>query len=188
MMMKRFVTMATLTMFLGFLPLVLHAQDWGAPNEMKGKFVIGGQVGAGFSGGGFHFGISPQLGYRPVRSLEVGVRIGYDLDYYYRTYYGGSLFYHYFAGAVYANYEIYRGIYVHVEDEEMCCLVRGSAVNPSVPQWYNTVFAGGGYRQYIGTSYMYYALLFNMTGIFEGYYSTPYASPYIIRMGYCWSL
>lgn len=184
--MKRFVTIATLALLIGFLPLAGHAQTWGAPEYMKGKLVTGGTVGAGFSGYCLHLGISPQLGFRPVRSLEVGVRLGYDLEYYFRSYYGGSMCYHYFAGAVYANYEIYRGIYVHVEDEEMCCLARANSVT-STAQWFNTVFAGGGYRQYNGTSYMFYAFLFNMSWIFEGYETSPYSSPYIVRMGYCWS-
>ena len=182
MMMKRFVTIATLALFVGFLPLVGHAQKWGAPDYMKGKLVTGGTVGAGFYGNCLHLGISPQLGFRPFRSLEVGVRLGYDFEYEFSRYYTGSIFYHYFAGAVYANYEIYKGIYVQVEDEEMCCLIRGSAVNPST-QWYNTVFVGGGYRQYVGTSYMFYAMLFDLSWGFD----SPYASPYIIRMGYCWS-
>ena len=183
--MKRFVTIATLALFIGFLPLAGHAQKWGAPEYMKGKLVTGGTVGAGFSGNCLHLGISPQLGYRPIRSLEAGIRLGYDLDYHFRSYYNpSSVCYHYFSGAIYANYEIYRGIYVHVEDEEMCCLVKGYT------DWYNTVFVGAGYRQYNNTSYFYYATLFNLSWGYDqyGYATSPYASPYIIRMGYCWAL
>lgn len=183
--MKRIVTIATLALLMGILPMTAQAQTWGAPDYMKGKLVTGGQIGAGFSGNTLHLGIAPQLGFRPIRSLEVGIRLGYDLDYHFRSYYNPySVCYHYFSGAIYANYEIFRGIYVHAEDEELCCLVRGHA------DWFNTVFAGVGYRHYYNTSYVYYAFLLNLSWIFDdyGYATSPYASPYVVRMGYCWTL
>jgi hypothetical protein len=108
--MKRIVTIATLALLMGILPMTAQAQTWGAPDYMKGKLVTGGQIGAGFSGNTLHLGIAPQLGFRPIRSLEVGIRLGYDLDYHFRSYYNPySVCYHYFSGAIYANYEIFRG-------------------------------------------------------------------------------
>ena len=145
----------------------------------------------GFYGNSFYVGVAPQAGYRLTRSLEVGVRLGYDLNYYYGNYYYGNYFCHYFSGSAYANFEIFKGIYLQVEDEEMCLLIRGKAVDPTAPTWYNSVFVGGGYRQYTGaSSFAYYSILYNLSGDYGygGYNSSPYASPFVVRVGYCVAL
>lgn len=187
--MKRIVVslwVAALSVFLGSQ---IQAQTFGAPEVMKGKVVVGGDFGAGFYGNSFHLGVAPQAGFRLTRSLELGVRLGYDLNYFHDYYYGGY-YCHYFSGALYANYEIFRGIYVHAEDEEMCELIRGSAVNPIAPSWYNSIFVGAGYRQYFSpTGFVYYAILYNLSWdySYNGYINSPYASPFVIRVGYCYA-
>lgn len=184
--MKRIVSFALAIVLVALVSLKCEAQTFGAPEVMKGKIVAGGNANLGLSGNCFYVGVSPQAGYRLTRSLEVGVRLGYDLNYYFDYYYG-RFFYHFFSGAVYGNYEIFRGLYVHVEDEEMCCLVRGKDVNPTAPRWYNSVFVGAGYRQYFSeTGFVYYSVLCNLSWDYNYVsFESPYVNPFVIRVGYC---
>lgn len=184
--MKRIVSLALAIAFVALVSLKLEAQTFGAPEVMKGKLVVGGDFDLGYAYNCFYFGLSPQVGYRLTRSLEVGTRLGYNLNYY-TDYYYGSYFCHYFRGAIYANYEIFRGLYVHVEDEELCALIRGKAVNPTAPSWYNSFFVGGGYRQYFSeTGFVYYSVLYNLSWDYDYTVSgSPYFNPFVIRVGYC---
>lgn len=185
--MKRLFTVAIALMLSATFSQQLSAQTFGAPEFMKGKLVVGGDFDAGYYSNSLCLGIAPQVGFRLTRSLEVGVRLGYNLNYF-PNYGYGRYFYHGFSGAGYANFEIFRGFYLHAEDEELCLLVRGKNIEPSAPSWFNSVFVGGGYRQYLSsTSYYYYALLYDLS--FDYYHNTsPYASPLIIRMGFCFAL
>ena len=187
--MKRFITVL-FALALGLTTsFSLKAQAFGAPAFMKGKMVVGGIFNAGYSTGCLHVGVAPQFGYRLTRSLEVGVRLGYDLSHYYRDPYYGSHNWHFFSGAAYANFEVFRGLYLHVEDEESCVLVRGQSLNPSAPKWYNSAFVGAGYRQYAGDgSYVYFAFLYNLSWSYYNVDSSPYANPFVIRVGYCFGL
>jgi hypothetical protein len=73
-----------------------------------------------------------------------------------------------------------------VEDEESCMLVRGNAINPTTPNWYNSAFVGGGYRQYTSTnSYVYFAFLYNLSWSYAHPNESPYVNPFVIRTGYC---
>lgn len=185
-----------LTIMIAFLMAMTwmsptKAQIFGGPEFMKNKVVVGGNFGLGMYGSKLYVGLAPQAGYRLTRSLEVGVRLGYDLNYYYSSAYYGNYFCHYFSGSAYANYEIFSGIYLHVEDEEMCLLVRGQALNPTAPDWYNSMFVGAGYRQYTSSSsFAFYSILYNLSWDYGygGYNSSPYASPFVIRIGYCRTL
>lgn len=184
--MKRIAAFAMAMFLVAMFVSEAQAQRFGAPESMKGKFVTGGNIGAGYSGRTLYFSIAPQLGYRITKDLELGVRLGYNLNFY-NDYYGyyGSYFCHYFNASVYANYEIFSGLYAHIEDEEVCCLVRGKNLNPTPAQWYNSILVGGGYRQYFSpTGYVYYALLYDLS--FDYIYGdSPYISPFIVRVGYC---
>lgn len=185
--MKKTIAFILLAIGMIFSTVSVQAQTFGGPESMKGLKVVGCNMGLGGSGYQFYAGVAPQLGFRLTRSLEAGVRLGYDLNLY-RDYQYGNYFCHYFSGAVYANLEIYRGIYVLVEDEEMCMMVRGKAINPTAPRWYNSVFAGAGYRQYFSeTGFVYYAFLYNLSWDYNynGSDTTPYASPFVVRAGYC---
>ena len=184
-MMKRLFTIAIVLMLTAFWSQQISAQTFGAPEYMKGKLIVGGDLDAGYYNSSICFGIAPQAGYRLTRSWEAGVRLGYNLNYF-PNYGYGSTFYHGFSGAAYTNLEVFQGIYLHVEDEELCLLVRGSSVEPSAPTWYNSLFAGVGYRQYASAdSFMYYALLYDLSW---DYLNSPYASPLIIRVGLCIAL
>lgn len=187
--MKRIVSFVIAVMLAGLFGASANAQIFGASEAFKGKVIVGGNFNAGFVGNGVCVGIAPQVGYRLTRSLEVGVRLGYELDFY-NDYYYGHFFYHYFTGAAYANLEIVRGVYIQVEDEELCSLVRGSGVNALNPSWYNSLFVGIGYRQFYNeTSFAYVACFYNLSWDY-GYYATtnPYNSPLLMRVGYCFAL
>lgn len=182
--MKRIVTLVLIAVMSAFFALHSDAQIFGGPEYMKGKKVFGGNITGGATGNYLHVGVAPQFGLRLTRSLELGTRLGYDL-YFYHDYYYGRYFCHYVSGALYANYDIISGIYLHAEDEEMCLFVSGKDVNANAPRWYNSVFVGAGYRQYAyDGSYVYYALLYNLS--WDGFSgNSPYANPFVIRMGYC---
>ena len=184
--MKRNITLGLLLLAMMCCVVPVHAQRFGGPERMKGKIIVGGHVGAGYSGRTLHFSVSPQVGYRLTRSLELGTRLGYSLSYHAYTAYG-TFFNHYFSGALYGNYEIFRGLYVHAEDEVVCGLVTGPAIETSASRWYNSVLVGGGYRQYSGSSYVFYSLLYDLSWDYL-YEDTPYANPFIVRMGVCFAL
>lgn len=186
--MKRIVSLVLAFVFSAFLMSQAHAQSLGAPDFMRGKFVVGGSFGGGLYGNRLYLGLAPQIGFRITRSLEIGARLGYELNHYFGTPYYGSYSCHYFSGALYANLEVFRGLYLHVEDEESCMLLSGQVVNPNAPKWYNSVFVGVGYRQYVNYGdFVYYSLLYNLSWGFDsaGNYNTPYANPFMIRIGYC---
>lgn len=168
----------------------LEAQAFGAPESMKGKVVIGGNGDLGFAYDCFYMGIAPQVGLRLTRNLEIGARLGYDMNYYTGDYYYyDSYCAHYFSGALYANYEIFSGIFAQVEDEEVCCLFSGLEAGSDTPKWCNSVFVGGGYRQYYdATSYLYYSVMYNLSWDYAYGSFTPYASPFVVRVGFCKAL
>lgn len=177
-----------IVILLLFVTVTVSAQLPKAPVEMKGKFVTGGHFGGGFAGNHLHFTISPQFGYRLSRGFEVGVRLGYNLNYVFDSYYGNHSIHHVALGA-YANYEVVKGIFFHLEDEEICQLVfDGFLSNPGKPQWYNSVFVGIGYRDYLtDTSYAYISLLYNLSWDYgyNGEQTSPYSTPIVLRLGYC---
>ncbi len=182
--MKRKLSIVFALMLALTLSSRLEAQTFGAPNEMKGKFVVGGNFNLGIAGNCFYAGLAPQAGYRLTRSLEIGARVGYDLKYYWDPY--GNYYYHYFAGAVYASYEIYSGIFVQVEDEEIGSLFSGTDVNGLKFNWTNSVFVGGGYRQYYdATGFAFFSLMYNLSWDPTSVNYTPYGNPFVIRVGIC---
>lgn len=184
MMMKKFVSIIFALALTVTLSYQLEAQTFGAPEVMKGKIVVGGNADLGFAYNCFYVGVAPQVGYRLTRSLEVGARMGYDLRYFWDYY--GNYYYHFFAGALYANYEIYHGIYAQVEDEEMCCLISGTNLGAATTNWSNNFFIGGGYRQYYNaTSFVFYSLHYNLSWDYSYNSFTPYASPFVVRVGFC---
>lgn len=162
----------------------VEAQSFGGPEAMKHKLVAGGSFGAGFSGNYFHLAVAPQLGFRLTRSLELGVRLGYDLNYYGRGL--GDYYAHFISGAAYANIEVYRGFYFQAEYEKMCELLSGQSIPGTTPKWFDSIFIGGGFRQYVdkGTSFVYYSILYNLSWD----YNSPYAMPFVIRVGYCFGI
>ena len=111
----------------------------------------------------------------------------YDFSCYFDRY-NGNIYAHYFGVAPYTNFQVYKGLFLHVEDEVMYGLSRWNH-QTSRSQWFNTVFVGGGYRQYsYSGSYIYYMLLYNLSwGVMQSQnaWDTPYSSPIEIRIGFC---
>ena len=185
--MKRIFSIAFALVLAVTLSSRLDGQTFGAPEVMRGKIVLGGNADLGFAYDCFYVGVAPQAGLRLTRSLEAGVRLGYDMNYYFGDYYSyDSYFAHYFSGAVYANLELFSGIYVQVEDEEVCGLLSGLDSGMSTLGWCNSVFVGGGYRQYYNvTSFVYYSVMYNLSWDYTYSSFSPYASPLVVRVGFC---
>ena len=184
--MRRFEIIAALTlMLLGFAGKA-SAQVLPDVPDLKGKVMYGGGFGFGMSGNYLSLSVSPQIGYRVFNPWEVGVRVIYDLTANFDRVYG-NVFGHYFGVAPYTNFQIYKGLFAHVEDEVMYGFVRWNHETVS-QKWYNSAFVGGGYRQYARDgSYAYILVLYNLSwgAIHSNNWDTPYASPIAIRVGYC---
>ena len=180
--MKRIAIIASLVWMLTGLFGKASAQILPEVPDMKGKVTMGGDFDFGMSGSYLNFSIAPQVGYRILSPWEIGLRTVYNLQ----CYFAGREYSHYFGVAPYTNFQIYKGLFVHVEDEEMYGFSR--YLNETVESnWYNSVFVGGGYRAYsYDGSYGYMMVLYNLSWDWETYYYTsPYYSPIVIRFGYC---
>lgn len=152
--------------------------------QMKGHWVAGGNFAAGIYGRSLNLGIAPQIGYRPTDRLEVGTRLIYELDYIFDRQNGNYAF-HYFGDAIYVDFRIYKGFFLHAEDE---LLYQINVYNHTVTsgKWFNSIFAGGGYRQYFtNNGYAYFLALYNLTYDLIGTLETPYVQPIVLRVGYC---
>ena len=183
--MKRFAIIASLAlMLLGCLGKA-SAQILPDVPDLKGKFVYGGNIGGGMAGNYLNVTLAPQVGYRIFNPWEVGVRGIYNLTCVFdRTL--GNEYGHYFGVAPYTNVQVYKGIFLHVEDEVMYGLVKWN--DQKVGQWFNSIFVGGGYRYYSGEkSFMYVMVLYNLSwGAIQSLeWDTPYGSPLVFRVGYC---
>lgn len=155
------------------------------PN-LRGKMVYGGNFGFGMSGNYLSLSVAPQVGYRIFSPWEVGVRGIYDLTCFFDRIYGNS-YGHYFGVAPYTNCQVYKGLFLHVEDEVMYGMSRWNHETIS-SNWFNSIFVGGGYRQYTAQgSFAYIMVLYNLSwGTFQlDALDTPYASPIALRVGYC---
>ena len=184
--MKRFATIITLALMLSVFAGKASAQLVSGVPDLKGKVIYGGNFGFGLSNGYLSLSLAPQIGYRVFNPWEVGIRGIYDLDCRFnRTY--GNQYGHFFGVAPYTNVQVYKGLFIHVEDEVMYGFTRWNHETVS-RNWYNTVFVGGGYRQYsYNGSYVYFMLLYNLSWdvIQSSSWDTPYASPFTLRVGYC---
>ena len=186
--MKRFGIIASLCLMLFGFAGKASAQMFSDVPDLKGKMVYGGNIGGGLYGRYLNFSIAPQVGYRIFNPWEVGLRGIYDLTCNFDNYYGSS-YAHYFGVAPYTNFQVYKGLFIHVEDEMMYGISRWNHTTVA-KKWFNSVFVGGGIRQYsYNGSFMYFMVLYNLswgrltTG--TGGMETPYASPISIRVGYC---
>ena len=184
--MKRFGIIAAMSlMLMGFCGKV-SAQFLPDVPDLKGKVIYGGNIGGGMSGNYLNFSIAPQVGYRVFSPWEVGVRGIYSLQCYFDRLYGNQ-YAHYFGIAPYTNFQVYKGIFLHVEDEVMYGFSRWNSSTMG-SRWYNSVFVGAGYRQYsYSGSYAYFLLLYNLSWGSQqtGTWDTPYSSPIEFRVGFC---
>ena len=185
--MKRFAIITSLCLMLFGFAGKASAQILPDVPDMKGKVTIGGDFDFGIYGNYLNFGIAPQVGYRIFSPWEVGLRGVYNLNCSFNAYYGNA-YYHYFGFAPYTNFQVYKGLFAHVEDEMLYGLVRYNHETLD-GKWYNSIFVGGGYRSYsYEGSYYYIMLLYNLSWgswetVSDGLY--PYASPIVMRVGLC---
>lgn len=185
--MKRLAIIASLFLMLFGYVGKASAQFLPDVPDMKGKWIYGGNIGGGIYGSHLSFSIAPQVGYRIFSPWEVGARVIYDLNCDFdRTY--GSTYGHYFGVAPYTNFQVYKGLFLHVEDEVMYGMTRWNHETVR-SRWYNSVFVGAGYRQYTyGGSFIYCMVLYNLSwDVLNGQnaWDTPYASPLALRIGFC---
>lgn len=184
--MKRFAIMAALSLMLFGFAGKASAQYLKEVPDLKGKTIIGGNFGFGMSGNALSLSIAPQVGYRIFNPWEVGVRGIYDLTCYFDKVYGNE-YGHYFGVAPYTNFQVYKGLFLHAEDEVMYGFSRWNHETVA-SRWYNSVFVGGGYRQYsYDGSFIYIMVLYNLSwgDIQSSNWDTPYGSPIALRVGYC---
>lgn len=184
--MKRVAIIASLCLMLFGFAGKASAQILPDVPNMKGKMIYGGNFGFGMSGYSLSLSIAPQVGYRVFNPWEVGLRGIYDLTCYFDQFYGNE-YGHYFGVAPYTNFQIYKGLFVHAEDEVMYGFSRWNHETVA-SRWYNSVFVGGGYRQYSYTgSFVYIMVLYNLSwgAIQSDNWGTPYATPVALRVGYC---
>lgn len=185
--MKRLAIIASLCLMLLGFGSKASAQILSDTPDMKGKWVYGGNIGGGMNGNYLNLSLAPQVGYRIFSPWEVGLRGVYDLSCVFDKAYGNT-YAHYFGLAPYTNFEVYKGLFLHVEDEVMYGFARWNHQTTG-SQWFNSVFVGGGYRQYsYNESYVYLMVLYNLSwGALQsqGSWDTPYSSPIEIRVGYC---
>ena len=183
--MKRFAIIAALTLLMGIAGEATAQRLTDVP-DLTGKIIYGGTIGGGLSGRYLNLSLAPQIGYRVFNPWEVGVRGSYSLQCQFDQF-NGTLSSHYFGVGPYTNFQIYKGLFVHVEDEVMYGFTRWNH-ETSAGHWFNTLFAGGGYRQYTRAgSYAYFLILYNLSWnvIQIDGWQTPYGSPFTIRVGYC---
>ena len=184
--MKRFAIIASVVLMLLGCAGQASAQSKSDVLDLKGKMVYGGNFGFGMNGNSLSLSIAPQIGYRIFNPWELGIRGIYDLDCYFNRTYGNS-YGHYFGVAPYTNVEVFRGLFLHVEDEILYGIRRFNHETLS-NKWYNSVFVGGGYRQYTYSgSFAYIMVLYNLSWsvLPSSNWETPYGSPIRLRVGYC---
>ncbi len=183
--MKRFAILASMVLMLFGCFGKASAQLLPDVPDMKGKMIYGGNFGFGMNGNYLNFSIAPQVGYRIFNPWEVGVRGIYTLQCFFDRNLGNE-YGHYFGVAPYTNVQVYKGLFLHVEDEIMYGINRWN--HETYNKWYNTVFVGAGYRQYTYSgSFVYFLVLYNLSwGVIQSSnWDTPYGSPISFRVGYC---
>lgn len=157
------------------------------PPDFDRKWVAGGDFGMGFSNTGSSLLVAPLLGYKINPDWEVGIRLMYN----YRSYRYQDLRIrtHDRAGALYTNYELWRGLFAHAETEWLSYTPVSFTSSPvwlekGEPKVFHSIFLGGGYRQYYSKSgYAYLLLLYNLNDSFDAPFSNP-----VIRAGVAFGL
>ena len=181
--MKRFGIIAALfLMLLGYSNKV-SAQFFQDEPNMKGKITTGGGFAFGLNFHTLNLALAPQVGYRIFSPWEVGIRGIYNLrcNFAYREYF------HYIGFSPYTNCQIFRGLFIHAEYENLYGFARLNQESAG-GEWYRSVFVGGGIRS---TSYgggYFIMLLYNLSWDYNKFQTDwlyPYGSPLVIRVGFC---
>lgn len=204
--MKRFFTLTVLAAMMAFFAPKQASAQYYDGYGMKGKVIVGGNVGFGYMNHNYmrciNFELSPQVGYRIIDQLEVGARIVYHLEYAKEKDFdmgtghvvpGGHESCNYVGISPYINFEFWRGFYVQAEYEGMYGFAKKVAIEGTATggRWYNTLPLGIGYRYYIGeTGFAYLAGFYNVFDLVDetkhDWAMSPYNSPWIVRLGFCW--
>jgi len=165
----------------------VNAQFLNEQDEFEKKWVFGGDFGLGFSNYGTNIMVSPQVGYRITPAWEFGTRLTYN----YYSYNQNRLKFatHNYGGGLYTTYEIYRGIFAHMENELLS--YERVYYDPNSFDITNrerltihSVFVGGGIRQYFGgRAFASFTILYNLNET----PNTPYTNP-LYRIGFGFGL
>ena len=206
MLMKRFFAIAMAALALATIaPQQVSAQYYNGI-DMKGKVIVGGNLGFGMtqtSGWSYINGeLSPQIGYRLTDQLEAGTRIVYHLEYAKEVSDPNSTAnsssvskesVNYVGLSPYISFEFWRGLYVQAEYEGVYGFARKIEDGQTTKdgQWYNSLPVGIGYRYYMGESgFAYIAGFYNVFNFVDSsthaWSVSPYNSPWLLRLGFCW--
>jgi hypothetical protein len=149
--------------------------------EVQSKWVFGGNFGLGFSTYGSNILISPQIGYRITPMWEAGTRLTYN----YASYKSGpsKVGVSYYGGGFYSSYEIFRGLFAHVENEWLSyqpVYLGNNGLFKDDRRLVHSFFIGGGYRQYFSSvGFASITVLYNLNETFDSPYNNP-----LIRVGF----
>ncbi|MDA3944002.1 MAG: hypothetical protein PF694_10740 [Bacteroidetes bacterium] len=159
----------------------------GEQPQFENRWVFGGDFGLGFSSYGSNILISPQVGYRITPAWELGSRLTYN----YYSYRQGSIKFstNNYGGGFYTSYEIFRGLFAHLENEILSYEQVYYNINPFEitkrdRKIIHSIFIGGGYRQYFsGRAFASIMILYNLNETLD----TPYSNP-LFRIGFGFGL
>lgn len=178
------------TLFSILFCLAVAGHHTAISQQVAGDFksnpwVLGGDFGIGFSSFGSNILVSPQLGYKITPRWETGVRLTYN----YYSFKDAGLKYssHNYGGGLYTSYDIYRGLFAHIENE-LLSYNRHRMNNIGTINkdriLIHSFFVGGGFKQYFTVnSYASFMLLYNLNETFD----TPYQNP-MFRIGFGFGL
>ena len=181
--MKRFGIIATLFVMLLGCSNKVSAQFFQNEPNMKGMITKGGGFAFGLNFNTLNLSIAPQVGYRILSPWEVGMRGIYNLrcNFAYREYY------HYIGFSPYTNLQIYNGLFIHTEYENLYGFARLNSESVG-GAWYRSFFVGGGLRSSSYGSGYYIMVLYNLSWDiikFQNDWLYPYGSPVVMRVGFC---
>lgn len=169
--------------FLLFNNSNISAQFLSEQPEFQKRWVFGGDFGLGFSTYGSNIIVSPQIGYRITPAWEFGTRLTYN----YYSYNQNRLKFstNNYGGGFYTTYEIFRGIFAHLENEllsyeQVFYDPLTFDITNKERATVHSVFIGGGIRQYFGgRAFATFTVLYNLNETIDSPYSNP-----LFRIGF----
>ena len=181
--MKRFGIIAVLFVILLGCSNKVSAQFYQDEPSMKGKITMGGGFAFGLNFHTLNLSLAPQVGYRILNPWEVGLRGIYNL----RCNFAYNEYLHYVGFSPYTNCEIFRGLFVHAEYENLYGFARLNQESVG-GNWYRSIFVGGGFRSSSYGGGYFVMVLYNLSwnlNKFQTDWLYPYGSPLVIRVGFC---
>jgi len=143
------------------------------------RMFFGGSFGMSF-GDYTYINLSPLVGYKLTPSLSVGAGVIYQ--------YSKIKYYDYssnmFGGRLMGIAKVYGPLFAQIEYEYLNYDSFGYYSGEELRRNYNSVFAGGGLAQPISKNMYFTAIaLYNLTYSINSYYTLPYDSPWVFRVG-----